>query len=69
MMSDLKQSGPRRSRATGIRKSDISRVIRAALEAGMEVREIVATRDGVRILSSPGTASTANSWDEVLGDG
>ncbi len=36
----------------------------------MEVREVIATKDGVRIISgASGSASLSNSWDEVLGDG
>ena len=64
-------AGERRPRAPGIRQSDIARAIRGAMQAGMEVREVIATRDGIRILSvqSAIAAASSNSWDEVLDNG
>lgn len=59
----------RRARTPGIRQSDIARAIRGALQAGMDVREVIATKDGIRILSGSAPASFSNSWDEVLDDG
>ncbi|TDX77747.1 hypothetical protein EDE05_11456 [Neorhizobium sp. R1-B] len=60
----------RRNRSLNIRQSDVARAIRGAIQAGMEVREVIATKDGIRILSaSSGPASSSNSWDEVLKDG
>ena len=60
----------RRNRSSNIRQSDVARAIRGAMQAGMEVREVIATKDGIRILSaSSGTVSSPNSWDEVLKDG
>lgn len=59
---------PRKSRNTGIRQSDIARAIRGAMQAGMDIGEVIATRDGVRIVSksfSPQTRSD-NSWDDLL---
>jgi hypothetical protein len=59
-------------RSTGIRQSDIARAIRGAMQAGMQVSEVIATRDGIRILSTPSGASSSssdNSWDEVLDNG
>ena len=68
MTSPAQSPSPRRS---GIRQSDIARAIRGAMQAGMDVREVVATRDGIRIISASGapSASSSNSWDEVLSDG
>ncbi|GAJ94360.1 hypothetical protein RRH01S_08_00980 [Rhizobium rhizogenes NBRC 13257] len=69
-MSTAQTETRRRARSPGIRQSDIARAIRGALQAGMEVREVIATKDGVRIISgASGSASLSNSWDEVLGDG
>ncbi|MBO0140226.1 hypothetical protein JZX87_03470 [Agrobacterium sp. Ap1] len=62
----------RRSRSVGIRQADIARAIRGAMQAGMQVSEVIATRDVIRILSTPSGASSAsvdNSWDEVLDNG
>ena len=59
----------RRPRHQGIRQSEIARAIRGALQAGMDVREVIATREGIRILSGSAPASLSNSWDEVLDDG
>lgn len=61
----------RRARSQSFRQSEIARAIRGAMQAGMDVREVIATRDGIRIISSSasGTAATDNSWDEVLNDG
>lgn len=58
-------------RALGIRQSDIARAIRGAMQAGMEVREVIATKEGIRILAGPtaGAPTSSNSWDEVLNDG
>lgn len=59
-----------RQRSAGIRQSDIARAIRGAMQAGMEVREVIATKNGIRIISgSAVSATSSNSWDEVLDDG
>lgn len=59
-----------RQRSSGIRQADVTRAIRGAMQAGMEVREVIATKNGIRILSgSAASAGTSNSWDEVLDDG
>ncbi|MBU1313590.1 MAG: hypothetical protein KJ947_11500 [Alphaproteobacteria bacterium] len=67
MVADASPRQPR----SHIRQSDIARAIRGALQAGMEVREVIATRDGIRILSAPSDrpSASANSWDEVLDNG
>lgn len=59
-----------RQRSTGIRQSDIARAIRGAMQAGMQVGEVIATKNGIRIISASASATTSsNSWDEVLDDG
>lgn len=61
---------PRRS--TPVTQADITRLIRAALAAGIGVERIAGikvTRDGATLLfGEPGTAHTDshNEWDEVL---
>ena len=67
--TELASGAARRARNAGIRQSDIARAIRGALQAGMEVREVIATRDGIRILSgSPDSSGSmsGNTWDDVL---
>ncbi len=68
-MSELTSATPRRSRAANIRQADVRRAIRGALEAGLEVLEVVATKDGIRIVSGKSAAISSNSWDEVLDHG
>ncbi|MFN7025598.1 MAG: hypothetical protein ACK4QP_14000 [Pseudorhizobium sp.] len=67
MVADASSRQPR----SHIRQSDIARAIRGALQAGLEVREVIATRDGIRILSasSDKPLGSENSWDEVLDNG
>ncbi len=60
----------RRPRRRSIGQADIARAIRGASQAGIDVREVIVTKDSVRLLSVTSSTSTApNSWDEVLGDG
>jgi hypothetical protein len=51
------------------KQSDLTRAIRAALAAGLEIARIEIERDG-RIVIVPGTSTPAqpeyNEWDEVL---
>lgn len=70
-MKVAQEISPRR-RNDGIRQSDIARAIRGAMQAGMDVREVIATKDGIRILSGPGApvaSASSNSWDAVLDNG
>lgn len=57
-------------RAAKLTQADTVRTIKAALAAGLIVSEIVATKDGVRIITGNGEAGApaANKWDRVLGD-
>lgn len=67
-MAEAPAVSPRKLRNTGIRQSDIARAIRGAMQAGMEIGEVIATRDGIRIVSkstAPRIGSD-NSWDDVL---
>lgn len=59
-----------KSNRAGIRQADVARAVRGALQAGMDVREVIASKDCIRILcGSSASASSTNSWDEVLNDG
>jgi putative heme degradation protein len=70
MAGALNEVEPRTRRNVGIRQADVARAIRGALQAGIEIREVIATRDGIRIVSGSVSAAVAtNSWDEVLDDG
>ncbi len=68
-MPELTSVTPRRSRAANIRQADVRRVVRGAMEAGLEVLEVIATKDGIRIVSGKAAANSSNSWDEVLDNG
>lgn len=72
-MADVDKPTPagRRPRITGIRQSDVARAIRGALQGGMDVREVIATPSGVRILSTSSAyhPPALNEWDEVFADG
>lgn len=59
----------RKSRNTGMTEGAIARVLRAAVKAGMDVGEVIATKDGIRLRIGPGGSSrSVNTWDEVLDD-
>lgn len=50
---------------------DVTRAVKGALAAGIIVAEVIATKDGVRIISQagrPAPLSGANPWDEVFDD-
>lgn len=56
-----------------MKQIDITRAIRAARAAGLTVAEFVATKDGVRVITSQGKAASSlddgrNPWDRVLND-
>lgn len=51
---------------------DVERAIRGAQKAGMVVHEVIASQDGIRVVTYPTAAKArpaVNEWDEVLGDG
>ena len=56
-----------------ITQAQMQRAIKAALAAGLTVAECVATKDGIRIITSNGVAGQGgkftNPWDEELTDG
>jgi hypothetical protein len=61
-------AGPRSS----FKQIDVERAIRGALKAGMTVHEVIASRDGIRVVTHPLVAISrpaVNEWDEVFGDG
>jgi hypothetical protein len=65
-----KQKAQRSSGALGIRQSDITRMVRGAIQAGIEVGEVIATRDAIHILTREAAARPLrNSWDDVLDNG
>lgn len=68
-MVEAQAVSTRRSRAANIRQADVRRVVRGAMEAGLEVLEVIATKDGIRIVSGKAAASSSNSWDEVFDHG
>ncbi len=48
-------------------QADITRAAKGAAAAGLNVREIIATADGVRIICGDEKArKPSNQWDEVL---
>lgn len=56
-----------------MKQIEITRAIKAARAAGLTVAEFVATKDGVRVITSHGKASSGledagNPWDRVLND-
>jgi hypothetical protein len=60
------------ARNLAFKQADVTRAIKAAHAAGLTIAELIATRDGVRIITPEGSKSrgtAANPWDEVLGDG
>lgn len=67
-MDEVARPAVRKPRQSSIRQSEIARAIRGAMQAGMEIGEVIATRDGIRILSksSAPRAGADNSWDDVL---
>lgn len=55
---------PRRS--APCTQADITRLIKAALAAGVQVREVIATAEGVRvILAGNNNASKRDDWDDI----
>lgn len=65
-----RDSPSRAPRRAGISQADVARAVKGAMQAGMNVLEVIATRDGIRIRAvSAAPAASSNSWDEVLSDG
>ncbi|CAN7615215.1 hypothetical protein [Rhizobium sp. LjRoot254] len=61
-------AGPRSS----FKQIDVERAIKGALKAGMIVHEIIASADGIRVVTHPSAAKVrpaVNEWDEVFDDG
>jgi hypothetical protein len=57
------------ARKAGMSEAAIARVLRAAIKAGMDVGEVVATKDTIRIRVGQGAAArTGNTWDEIFED-
>lgn len=58
--------------AANFKQIDIERAIRGARNAGEVIYEIIASKEGVRLVTHPAAAKTkpvANAWDEVFDDG
>ena len=51
---------------------DVTRATKGALAAGIVIREVIASKDGVRIIcqdAARNSPSEPNLWDEVLNNG
>ncbi|MBL0375205.1 hypothetical protein JJB09_24625 [Rhizobium sp. KVB221] len=53
---------------------EVTRAVKGALAAGVVIREIIANKDGIRIISQAAgrldnLSIRENEWDEVLGNG
>ena len=62
---------PAKLKTSSFRQVEIQRAVKAVMKAGINISEVIATRNGVRIVAAGGQASAVagNSWDEVLDDG
>jgi hypothetical protein len=61
-------AGPR----SNFRQVDVERAIKAVLKAGMTIHEVIASKDGIRVVTHPSGVKArpiANEWDEVFGHG
>ena len=60
-------------RSAGFKQIDITRAVKGALAAQIVIREVIASKDGVRIIIQQAggrvAAGARNDWDEVLDDG
>jgi hypothetical protein len=59
-------------RSATFKQIDVTRAVKGAIAAGITVREVIATKDGVRIISHDGRGTPPagnNPWDEVFEDG
>ncbi len=59
-------------RAATFRQSDITRAVKGVQAAGLQVAQVIATKEGVRIIAVGGerdTCEAANPWDCVLNEG
>ncbi|WP_417709767.1 hypothetical protein [Roseibium aggregatum] len=51
-----------------VSKADVRRTVEGALAAGLRIREVIASAEGVRVICDNGSApqEKGNSFDEVL---
>ena len=74
-MSPPAASGPAATIAgsrSNFKQIDVERAIKGALKAGMTIHEVIASKDGIRVVTHPSAAKSrpaANAWDEVMDDG
>jgi hypothetical protein len=58
--------------AARFKQIDVERVIKGALKADIVVYEVIASKDGIHLITHPSGArkrSAVNEWDEVYEDG
>lgn len=56
------------NRAAPYTQADVTRAVKGAVAAGLKVREVIATAEGIRLICAEGNADKpkANPWDEAL---
>ena len=58
------------NRPASYTQTDVTRACKGTVAAGLKVKEVFASNDGVRVIIDDGVKknTTANEWDEVLNE-